>query len=91
MRCVRVRVTGTVQGVGYRAWTEAAALRLGLSGWVRNRRDGAVEALICGDPRAVDEMLSACRKGPHHSTVQTLDVIEDDVPAPTGFQIRPTL
>ncbi len=53
----RVVVEGYVQGVGYREFTRRAALRLGVSGWVRNRSDGAVEALICGPPVAVEALV----------------------------------
>src|SRR5262249_52467947 len=60
----RVVIRGRVQGVGYRAWTEYAALDLGLEGWVRNRRDGTVEALFAGSADAVEAMLDACRQGP---------------------------
>ena len=59
-----IRVTGQVQGVAYRAWARAAAERLGLHGWVRNRGDGSVEALIAGPEAAVKDMLLAMREGP---------------------------
>jgi acylphosphatase len=62
--CVRVIITGRVQGVGYRAWTVETAGRLQLSGWVRNRRDGTVEAVFCGEAAAVTAMFEACKKGP---------------------------
>jgi acylphosphatase len=68
-RSVRVVITGRVQGVGYRAWTERHALRRGLAGWVRNRSDGSVEAVFSGDPQAVDDMLLACRHGPRMAEV----------------------
>ncbi len=58
-RALQVRVTGIVQGVGYRAWAEQAARARRLSGWVRNCRDGSVEAVIAGDDAAIDEMLAA--------------------------------
>jgi acylphosphatase len=57
-------VRGRVQGVGYRAFVEAAARRRGLVGWVRNRRDGSVEAVFAGNPEAVRTMIDACRRGP---------------------------
>ena len=63
-RMVRVRIEGKVQGVGYRYWTERIAGELGLAGWVRNRRDGSVEALFTGPAEAVAEMLERCRDGP---------------------------
>jgi acylphosphatase len=65
MRTIRhVMIRGRVQGVGYRAWTEYAAVQHGLEGWVRNRRDGSVEALLAGPAQAVAQMIEACRRGP---------------------------
>ena len=63
-RTVSVIVKGRVQGVSYRAWTQAEARALGLSGFVRNRDDGSVEALFSGPPEAVDHMVALCRSGP---------------------------
>ena len=60
----RVLIRGRVQGVGYRAWVEHQAKRLGLQGWVRNRRDGSVEAVFNGADDAVANMIAACRNGP---------------------------
>jgi acylphosphatase len=68
-----VMIHGWVQGVGYRAWTEYTALERGLQGWVRNRRDGSVEALFAGPPDTVAAMIEACRKGPHGSQVDRVD------------------
>jgi acylphosphatase len=86
---VHVRVTGIVQGVGYRYWTEQAARARGLSGWVRNRRDGSVEAVIAGPDDAVDEMLKAFRAGPPSSEVE--DVIVEPAETPeAGFRTLPT-
>ena len=59
-----VTIRGRVQGVGYRAWVEYQASASGLEGWVRNRRDGSVEALFAGPARAVAEMVAHCRHGP---------------------------
>ena len=61
-RTVRVRIEGGVQGVGYRYWTERVAGELGLTGWVRNRRDGSVEALFAGPADDVAQMLERCKK-----------------------------
>src|SRR5512146_3579316 len=69
MRSVHLRVTGRVQGVGYRAWALETATRLGLRGWVRNRVDGSVEALIIGAEDAVAAMIEACRDGPFAARV----------------------
>jgi acylphosphatase len=64
---------GRVQGVGFRAWTEYTALEHGLQGWVRNRRDGAVEAVFAGPAATVAAMVEACRHGPRGARVDTLD------------------
>ena len=64
-RTVRVHIKGRVQGVGFRYWTEGVATGLGLSGWVRNRRDGSVEAVFSGPTDTVAEMLERCRKARH--------------------------
>ena len=68
-----VIVRGRVQGVGYRAWTERAALSRGLTGWVRNRRDGSVEAVFIGDEDAIAAMVEACRGGPPGAFVDGVD------------------
>jgi acylphosphatase len=60
----RVLIRGRVQGVGYRAWVDHQARRLGLQGWVRNRRDGSVEAVFEGAEDAVAKMIASCRNGP---------------------------
>jgi acylphosphatase len=68
-----VTVRGRVQGVGYRAWTEVAALELSLQGWVRNRRDGSVEALFVGLEENVAAMIADCRNGPPGARVDFVD------------------
>ena len=68
-----VVVRGRVQGVGFRAWAEHAALCRGLEGWVRNRRDGAVEAVFAGPPAAVAEMIAACGRGPPGALVDATE------------------
>jgi acylphosphatase len=68
-----VVVRGRVQGVGYRAWTERAALTRGLTGWVRNCRDGSVEAVFIGDEDAIAAMVEACRAGPTGAIVDAVD------------------
>jgi acylphosphatase len=68
-----VTVRGRVQGVGFRAFVENEALRRGLEGWVRNCRDGSVEAIFAGAPQIVIEMIEATRRGPRSSRVETLD------------------
>ncbi len=89
-RTVRVRIAGQVQGVGFRYWTEEAALELGLAGWVRNRRDGSVEALFSGAADAVAEMLARCHAGPRAARVASVDVLEEGGEAPGGFEMRST-
>jgi acylphosphatase len=87
----RLTITGRVQGVGYRDWAMAMAQRLGLSGWVRNRSDGSVEALIIGDDDAVGAMIEACRHGPAMARVDEIDVEPVDLDVlPEGFTRRPT-
>jgi acylphosphatase len=70
---MRVVIRGRVQGVGFRAWAEYTALERGLQGWVRNRRDGSVEALFVGPPDAVAAVIDACRQGPRGSRVEVID------------------
>jgi acylphosphatase len=87
----RLTIMGRVQGVGYRDWALATARRLGLTGWVRNRRDGAVEALIVGDDGAVGEMIEACQRGPSMARVEAVDVEPVDLDIlPDGFTQLPT-
>lgn len=71
-----VTIRGRVQGVGYRAWTEHEARRRGLAGWVRNRRDGAVEALFSGPEHVVRDMIAACRAGPRSAKVEAIEARE---------------
>ena len=68
-----VVVRGRVQGVGYRAFVEHEAQRRGMHGWVRNRRDGTVEALFAGPRAAVEAMIEACRRGPMSARIDALD------------------
>ncbi|MDT3686971.1 MAG: acylphosphatase [Pseudorhodoplanes sp.] len=69
----QIIIRGRVQGVGYRAWTEYTAEGRGLDGWVRNRRDGSVEALFAGEPRMVREMIDLCHQGPPGSRVDAIE------------------
>ncbi|TAJ90887.1 MAG: acylphosphatase [Reyranella sp.] len=87
----RLSIAGRVQGVGYRDWAMATAQRLGLDGWVRNRIDGSVEALVVGEDEAVGRMIEACRRGPALARVDTVDVEPVDLDVlPTGFTRLPT-
>jgi acylphosphatase len=70
----KVMIQGRVQGVGYRVWVEGEARARGLKGWVRNRRDGGVEALFAGAEQAVAEMIESCRRGPPMARV---DAVKD--------------
>ena len=65
----QVTVTGRVQGVGYRAWVEHRAVAHSLEGWVRNRRDGSVEALFAGPAHVVSAMVDSCRRGPSSARI----------------------
>jgi acylphosphatase len=69
----RLSIRGRVQGVGYRYWVEQRARRNGLEGWVRNRRDGSVEALFSGPEDAVARVIAACRHGPPAAHVDSVD------------------
>lgn len=84
VRSVRVRIRGRVQGVGYRVWTRAVAEDLGLSGWVRNRADGSVEALFSGPAEDVDAMIARCRNGPLGAAVTDVAVETEEGAAVTG-------
>ena len=86
----RVLVTGRVHQVGYRDFTVRKARELGVTGWVRNRSDGSVEAVVSGDGDAIAAMLAACRRGPRFSAVERIEE-EPCEEAAGGFEIRPTL
>jgi len=88
-RAVRVRVTGRVQGVWFRAWTQEQARDQGLSGWVRNCRDGSVEAVFAGPRDAVDRMVVLCRRGPPLAKVAGVEVFDEAGPVPVGFRQAP--
>ena len=87
----RLVATGRVQGVFYRDWFVAQARVLGLDGWVRNRTDGSVEAVVQGAPDAVDAMIANARRGSPAARVAEV-VVSDDAPAEPldGFARRPT-
>ncbi len=91
MRAALLRITGRVQAVGYRAWAIAEAQRLGLRGWVRNRLDGSVEALVIGADDDVAAMIEACREGPFAARVTNVAVSETDDDGSRGFTPRPTV
>ena len=89
-RTVTVRIEGRVQGVYYRGWTEQTARSLGLSGWVRNRRDGSVEAVFSGDANVVAAMLKRCLDGPPAAKVDEVRITDEGGSAPSGFKVLPT-
>ncbi|NQV47982.1 MAG: acylphosphatase [Rhodospirillaceae bacterium] len=89
-KTVHVRIEGRVQGVFYRAWTSEQALSRGLAGWVRNMRDGSVEALFSGPAADVDDMLTACRSGPPLADVTKISPIPCEAPETPGFHKLPT-
>jgi acylphosphatase len=83
----RVIVHGRVQGVFFRDTTRRTAETRGVSGWVRNNRDGSVEALFEGPEEDVDAMVGFCREGPRGATVERVDVREEEPEGLTGFVI----
>ena len=92
MRVALLRVRGRVQGVGYRDWAIRTARNLGLIGWVRNRSDRSVEALIAGDDTAVAAMIEACSRGPPAARVEEVEVQPAEVTGVRGgFTQRPTV
>ena len=83
-----VHVTGHVQGVFFRAWTQGQARELGISGWVRNRPDGSVEAHLAGEEDDVVRMIERLRRGPSNARVEDVTV-EHSVPEAGGrFELR---
>ena len=73
MSAKHLLIRGRVQGVGFRDWMVAQATALGVAGWVRNRSDGAVEAVVHGPTDAVEELLRRCRRGPHLAAVGSIE------------------
>ncbi|MGH7055428.1 MAG: acylphosphatase [Stellaceae bacterium] len=90
MRTVRMHIAGRVQAVGYRAWMIATAAALRLRGWVRNRSDGTVEALVSGSEEAVAAMIKACRRGPPAARVTAVKIADAEDDGSPGFTGRPT-
>lgn len=73
-----LRIYGIVQGVGYRYSTFRKAVQLGLTGWVRNREDGSVEAVFEGPPEKVEEMIQWCYVGPRGAKVSKIDIVREE-------------
>jgi acylphosphatase len=86
MTALQVSIRGRVQGVGYRAWVADEAIARDLEGWVRNRRDGSVEAVFAGPGEVVAEMIAACRRGPPMARVDAVDQREA---GPDQLALRP--
>ena len=80
-----VTIRGRVQGVGYRYWFEQQARARGLEGWVRNRRDGSVEAVLAGPAEAVAELIAQCRRGPSSAHV---DAVQDEDASSDALNVR---
>jgi acylphosphatase len=87
---LRLVITGRVQGVGFRAWTRREARRRSLRGWVRNRFDGSVEALLIGEAEAVDALAAACRRGPATARVEAVSRFPADDDGSADFHERAT-
>jgi len=83
-----VLARGRVQGVWFRDSTRRRARELGVAGWVANRGDGAVEAVLEGEPGAVEAMVQFCRRGPERAEVASLEVAEEPPEGLSGFEIR---
>jgi acylphosphatase len=91
VKSVRVVIQGRVQGVWFRGWTLQQAQQRNISGWVRNRRDGTVEALFSGPAEEVDKMINACRIGPPVARVESLTQYPSDPPEDEGFHSLATV
>jgi acylphosphatase len=84
----RVRAHGRVQGVFFRDSLRRAAAREGVAGWAANRPDGSVEAVLEGEPGAVERLVELCRRGPGHADVERLDVSDEQPEGLAGFRTR---
>ena len=81
-------IRGRVQGVSFRAWAARQAENRGVDGWVRNREDGGVEAILAGEIGAVQEVVAACQVGPNHAVVTDVIELPTSEDPGTGFHIR---
>lgn len=87
----RLSITGRVQGVGYRDWCLRTARAANLSGWVRNRADGSVEAVVRGPAEAVEVFVGACQAGPPLARVTSVDAVPAEDAVEPGFRQLPTV
>jgi acylphosphatase len=88
---MRLRIEGSVQAVGYRYFAMEEARKLSLDGWIRNRSDGTVEALVSGPTKSVEAFVAACARGPDGSRVKSIDLHNAEPPEEKGFHRRPSL
>lgn len=87
----RLRIHGRVQGVFYRGWAVETARGLGLAGWVRNRRDGTVEAVVQGSGEVVQRFVELARSGPPAARVESIEIGDEAAAALSGFEQRATV
>ncbi len=88
---VHILIHGRVQGVGFRYWLAGQAQDRGLTGWVRNRQNGAVEAVFCGRDTVVKDMLTVCSIGPRLAQVRQVELLQSDSDAGEAFEILPSI
>jgi acylphosphatase len=89
---LRLRIEGSVQAVGYRNFMIAEARKLGVNGWVRNRSDGSVEALVSGETKDVEALIATCARGPEGCQIRHIDMENvAEPPAEKGFDRRPSV
>jgi acylphosphatase len=91
LTCLRFRIEGHVQAVGYRNFLISEADRLRLDGWVRNRTDGTVEALAAGPTKAIEEFFISCSRGSVGSRVENVQMENAEFPSEKGFRRRPSI
>lgn len=91
MPAIRLIVHGRVQGVSYRKWTVSTASAKGLSGWVRNRRDGTVEMVLSGEEATLADMQNACKKGPVLARVDKVEASPWEESVTAGFSQHETV
>jgi len=89
-KTINLRITGKVQGVWYRAWTRETAEILGLNGWVRNRMDGSVEALVQGEEDLISQLIEKCWEGPTAARVKNITSTEVTEKVEPGFKQEST-